>query len=315
MFPPLEPFAAGMLPVDDGHQLYWETSGNPAGKPAVYLHGGPGAGMTSGYRRRFDPDRYLIVGIDQRGCGRSRPLVTADLSTLPSNTTQALVADLEALRRHLGIDRWLLLGVSWGTTLALAYTQAHPDKVSELVLAAIGLTTPSYVDWITEGVAVLFPREWERFEAASRRQPGQRLVDAYRQLLADGDPRVRAQAALDWAAWEDAHISLAPNWRPAPPDPDPTRWQVMATLVTHYWANSGFLFPDAFTDLGRLDSIPTTIVHGRYDVSGPIGQAWALHRALPNSTFVEIADEGHGGPLMMQTVADATTALLLDSPR
>lgn len=241
MFPSIEPFATGMLPVENGHRLYWETSGNPAGKPAVYLHGGPGAGMTSGYRRRFDPDRYLIVGLDQRGCGRSRPLVTDDLTTLPTNTTQALVADLEALRRHLGINCWLLLGVSWGTTLALAYTQAHPDRVSELVLGAIGLTTPSYVDWITEGVALLFPREWEKFEAASRRQPGQRLVDAYQQLLTSADPRVRAQAALDWAAWEDAHISLAPNWQPAPPEPDPTRWQVMATLVTHYWADNGFL--------------------------------------------------------------------------
>jgi proline iminopeptidase len=142
-----------MLAVQDGNYLYWETSDNPAGKPAVHLHGGPGGGIKSGYRRRFDPDRYLIVGLDQRGCGRSRPLVTDDLTKLASNTTQALVADLEALRSHLDIARWLLAGVSWGTILALAYAQTHPERVSELVLAAIALTTPVYVDWITEGVA------------------------------------------------------------------------------------------------------------------------------------------------------------------
>lgn len=299
-----------MLPVDGSNHLYWEASGNPEGKPAVHLHGGPGGGIKSGYRRRFDPERYLIVGFDQRGCGRSRPLATKDLTTLCSNTTHALVGDLEALRDHLGIHRWLLAGVSWGTTLAIAYSQAHPSRVSELVLAAVGLTTPAYVDWITDGVGMLFPREWERFEAASQRQPGQRLVDAYYQLLTDPDPVVRTQAALDWAALEDAHTSLAPNWQPAPTDPNPIRWQVMATLVTHYWSNAGFLTPETLTDLSHLRSIPTTIVHGRYDVSGPIGQAWSLHRSLPGSTFIEIKDEGHGGPHMMEIVTDATTAFL-----
>lgn len=299
-----------MLPVGGSNYLYWETSGNPEGKPAVHLHGGPGGGIKAGYRRRFDPDRYLIVGFDQRGCGRSRPLVTDDLTTLRSNTTHALASDLEALRQHLGIQRWLLAGVSWGTTLAIAYAHAHPSRVSELVLAAVGLTTNEYVEWITEGVGTLFPQQWERFEAASHRQPGQRLVDAYYQLLTDPDPVVRAQAALDWAAWEDAHISLAPNWHPAPTEPNPTRWQVMATLVTHYWANAGFLAPETLVDLSYLRSIPTTIVHGRYDVSGPIGQAWSLHRGLPGSTFFEISDEGHGGPHMMEAVTDATTAFL-----
>jgi len=317
VFPPVEPFSSGMLTVEDGNQLYWEVSGNPAGKPAVHLNGGPGAGTRSGYRRRFDPDRYLVVGFDQRGCGRSRPLVTDDLGTLSRNTTQALVADLESLRQHLGIDRWLLAGVSWGTTLAIAYAQAHPQRVSEMVLAAVALTTPDYVDWITEGVGALFPQAWEKFEAASGRRPGQRLVDAYHQLLLHPEPDVRARAALDWAAWEDAHISLDPHWRPAPPEDDPTRWQVMATLVTHYWSHAGFLPPEVLVgDLGRLSAIPTTIVHGRYDVSGPIGHAWALHRALPGSTFIEIEDEGHGGPQMMAAVAGATTAFArnLSSP-
>lgn len=163
-----------MLPVDASNSLYWETSGNPEGKPAVHLHGGPGGGIKAGYRRRFDPDRYLIVGFDQRGCGHSRPLVTDDLTTLRSNTTHALVNDLEALRQHLGIQRWLLAGVSWGTTLAIAYAHAHPSRVSELVLTAVGLTTNAYVEWITDGVGMLFPQQWERFETASHRQPGQR---------------------------------------------------------------------------------------------------------------------------------------------
>jgi proline iminopeptidase len=158
---------------------------------------------------------------------------------------------------------------------------------------------------------MLFPQAWERFEAASGRGPGQRLVEAYYELLTDSDQEVRARAALAWAVWEDAHISLAPNWQPAPADDDPVHWQVMATLVTHYWVHTGFLPTTALLgDLGRVRAVPTTIIHGRYDVSGPIGQAWALHRALPRSRFVEIGDEGHGGHHMMETVAEATTAFL-----
>lgn len=311
MFPPVEPFASGLLVVDDDTEIYWETSGTPDGKPAVYLHGGPGGGMRGGYRRRFDPDRYLIVGFDQRGCGRSRPLVTDDLASVVTNTTQTLVQDMEVLRTHLKIDRWQIMGVSWGTTLALAYAESHPDRVTEIILGAVALTRPEDVAWISEGVGALFPREWGAFETASRRAPGQSVVDAYYALLMNADPSVRAQAALDWAAWEDVHISLDPAWRPSRPDEDPLRWQVMATLVTHYWRRAAFLPADALmSGLERLRHVPAVIVHGRYDVSSRVGPAWELHRAWPRSRFVLIEDEGHGGLRMMQELSDATTAFL-----
>src|SRR5690242_12665640 len=196
-YPPIEPLDCGHLRVSDGNEIYWEVSGNPAGKPALYLHGGPGSGLHTGsYRRRFDPRRYRIVGIDQRGCGRSRPLVTEDLGRLPHNTTQTLIEDIEAVRRHLGIERWLLSGASWGTTLALAYAQAHPDRVSELVLVAVTTTSRDEIDWITEGVGRIFPEAWQRFERESGRHSGERIVEAYARRLATGDRRESLRAAV-----------------------------------------------------------------------------------------------------------------------
>ena len=170
--------------------------------------------MASGYRRLFDPDRYRIIGLDQRGCGRSRPLAIDDLTTLGTNTTAHLIADMEALRVHLGVEKWLVYGASWGTCLALAYAQAFPDRVTEILLAAVALPTPNYVEWITGTVGRIFPVEWDRFERASKRRDGERLVDAYARLLTSSDPTVRAQAAREWCAWEDAHVSLDPNRAP-----------------------------------------------------------------------------------------------------
>lgn len=198
LHPPLEPFAHGMLPVGHGNEIYWETSGNPDGEPLVYLHGGPGSGLgAGGYRRRADPSRWLIVGLDQRGCGRSRPLAIDDLAGLRHNTTQDLIADLESLRRHLGIERWVLHGVSWGATLALAYAQCHPDRVRAIVLVAVTSTSRDEIDWITDGVGRLFPEAWHRFAEASQRRDGERVVDAYARRLADpdADPDDREQAA------------------------------------------------------------------------------------------------------------------------
>ena len=233
MFAPIEPFAFGMLAVADGNSIYWECSGNPVGKPVLHLHGGPGAGMGAGYRRRFDPDRHLIVGYEQRGCGRSRPLVTDDMSSLAANNTENLINDIEALRQHLDVDRWLLAGVSWGTTLALAYAQTYPERVSEMVLLAITLTSASAVEWITETVGCLFPVEWDAYRAAANPRPGQRLVDAYYELLTDPDPAVRVRAAIAWDRWENAHISLDPHQQPGAQFIDPTQRQVFATLVVH----------------------------------------------------------------------------------
>lgn len=309
MSSPVEPYAAGLLPVGEGQSVYWETSGNPRGKPAVFLHGGPGGGMGAGYRRRFDPQRYLIVGFEQRGCGRSVPLATDPAHRLGLNTTAGLIADMEILREHLGIGRWLLHGVSWGTALALAYAQAHPERVSELVLMAVAPTDARYVTWITETVGLLFPREWEAFVQAGGVQPGQRVVDAYFERLTDPDPAVRRAAAEAWCRWEDTHITLDPGFQPGHTlsSDSPEFRQNFATLVAHYWRRAGF-WPggSALAGMARVAHLPAVLIHGRYDVSGPAGFAWELHRAWPGSDFVLVADEGHGGPRMVAAVREAT---------
>lgn len=311
MFPPLEPFASGMLTVTNGNSIYWESSGNPAGKPVLHLHGGPGGGMRAGYRRWFDPDRHMIVGFEQRGCGRSRPLATDDLSTLPSNNTQNLINDIEALRGHLGVDRWLLAGVSWGTTLALAYAQTHPERVREMVLLAPTLTSASSVEWITETVGCLFPVEWEQFRASASPYPRQRLVDAYYERLTDPDPVVREHAATAWDQWENAHISMDPRLPPGPRSSDPTNRQVFATLVAHYWRHAGFLPDGALLEgMTRLQDIPCVLIQGKLDVSGPAATAWQLHKLWPGSRFVLVDDEGHGGPKMIEKVVEAVAEFL-----
>src|SRR5262245_29906500 len=301
MYPPIDPFTSGHLPVSDGNVLYWEASGNPEGKPALYLHGGPGSGIQTGYRRWFDPKRFLIVSFEQRGCGRSRPLVTdPNAPDLMTNTTQALIADIEALREHLGVDKWLLTGLSWGSTLALSYAQAHPERVSEIILFAVTTTSPSQVEWITETVGAIFPREWEEFEAASGRKPGQRVIDAYYELITDPDPAVREEAARAWCAWEDTHISLDPKHVPDPLWADPEYAKVFATLVIHYWKHAGFNGdPGLIADMDRIAHIPGVMIHGMLDVSGPLVTAWNLHKVWPNSELI-VRDEGHGGDEMME---------------
>ncbi|WP_324193785.1 prolyl aminopeptidase [Nocardia otitidiscaviarum] len=307
LFAPIEPYASGMLPVGDGHEIYWESTGNPRGKPALYLHGGPGGGIGSGYRRWFDPEKYLIVGFEQRGCGRSRPLVTPDAAALATNTTAHLVADIEVLRAHLGIRSWLVNGVSWGTTLALAYAQAHPGRVDQLVLMSTTFTDSDAVEWITETVGRLFPVEWDAFRSAAGARPGQRLVDAYYDLLTDTDEQVRTRAVDSWMAWEDAHVSLGA--KPAADEQDPVWRRVFATLVVHYWKHAAFLPPSALWDgLPALHHIPAVLIQGKLDVSGPAATAWELHKAWPGSRFVLIDDEGHGGPAMIQAMMRAIAA-------
>lgn len=313
MFPPIEPFASGHLPVSDGNEIYWEASGNPDGKPALYLHGGPGSGITAGYRRRFDPDRFRVVSFEQRGCGRSRPLVTDPASNLATNTTPALVADIEALRDHLGVDTWLVTGVSWGTTLALAYAQAHPDRVSELILMAVTTTTASEVEWITEAMGRVFPREWDRFAAAANRKPGQRLIDAYYERITHPDPAVRADAARAWCAWEDVHVSLDPKLAtPSPRYEDPQFREIFTTLVVHYWKHAGFAGEGGLiAGVDRIAHIPAVLIHGRLDVSSPLVTAWTLHKAWPRSELVVIDAEGHGGDVMIDELARAIARFAL----
>lgn len=300
-----------MLAVDDGAELRWEATGRPDGAPILWLHGGPGSGLgAGGYRRRADPERHLLVGLDQRGSGRSTPLVDGPGPALEALTTPRMIADLEALREHLGIERWLVSGGSWGSTLALAYAEAHPDRVTGLVLAAVTTTSRDEVEWITESVGRIFPREWERFAAASGRRDGERVVDAYLRRLTDPDPEIRAAAALAWCEWEDVHVSLDPAWQPSPRYQDPAFRAQFATQVVWMWAHSAFL-----GDRGILDALPTiahlpaVLIHGRLDVSGPLSTAWELHRGLPHSELVVIEHEGHGGPSMTEALERAYTRL------
>ena len=311
----IEPFAQGRLRRPDGADLYWEMSGAEHGRPAVYLHGGPGSGLgRGGYRRRFDPEKYLVVGFDQRGCGRSTPWAIDDLAALDRNTTAALIDDMEALRQHLGIDRWLVHGVSWGSTLALAYALEHPHRVSELVLTAVTSGAREEIDWITEGVGSVFPEAWERFAATAaatgvsdRSREGERLVETYARLLRDSDPDVRARAAQAWDEWESTHVSLDPNWLPGSSFDDPRERQNFATLVTHYWAQDCFLpGPARIRDrVSELAGIPGVLIHGRYDVSGPAITPWLLHRAWPGSELHIVETEGHGGTREMELTAAA----------
>jgi proline iminopeptidase len=316
-YPKIEPYDQGMLDVGDGNLVYWETSGNPNGKPALVLHGGPGGGSRPGRRRYFDPALYKIVQFDQRGCGQSTPSVADPAVSLAANTTGHLLADIELLRGHLGVKRWLVFGGSWGTTLGLAYAERHPDQVSELVLAAVvGTAIRREVEWITRDVARHFPAEWPRFRdgvpAADRDGS---LVQAYARLLNSPDEAVRVQAARDWCAWEDTHVSLFPANRHDSRYDDPDFRMVFARLVTHYWSNDCFLEEDELLrDIGRLAGIPGVMVHGRLDISGPIDIPWQLAQAWPDSELVIIDDAAHGGSATMtETIVAATDrfALLL----
>jgi proline iminopeptidase len=297
MFPATEPYDSGLLDVGDGHEVYWECCGNPDGRPLVYLHGGPGSGATPGQRRFFDPTAFRAFLFDQRGSGRSRPLASEPDADLSVNTTPHLVADIERLRELHGIDSWTVFGLSWGTTLGLAYAQTHPERVDALVLGLVGTTSQREVEWLTNDVGRIFPQEWSRFVAAVPEALRHlRLVDAYAELLFDPDPAVRDHAAREWCAWEDAHVSLTPGHRPNPHFDDPEYRLRFARLVTHYWRHAAFLEEDQLLrDAAMLNGIAGVLVHGRYDVSGPLETAWRLSRSWTTSRLEVLDDAGHGG--------------------
>jgi proline iminopeptidase len=291
LYPAIEPRRAGWLSVSPQHEVYWEESGNPHGKPAVFLHGGPGAGADPRARRFFDPARYRIVVFDQRGCGRSRPH-----ASLEDNTTWHLVADIERLREFLGIERWLVFGGSWGSTLALAYSQAHPRRVSELVLRGIFMLRKWEIDWFyQEGAGALFPDRWDDYVAAIPRRERADIVAAYHRRLTSPSRATRVRAARAWSIWEAATSFLRPD------ESAISKWAqedfavAVARIECHYFVNKGFLRSEdqLLKDVRRIRRIPAVIVQGRYDVVCPMATAWDLHRAWPEAEFRVVPDAGH----------------------
>jgi proline iminopeptidase len=295
LYPTVEPYEAGMLDVGEGHRVFWEVCGKRDGEPAVVLHGGPGSGISPGFRRLFDPDAYRVLLFDQRGCGRSTPHASDPSVDLATNTTQHLLRDIERLREHFGLERWMVLGASWGSTLGLAYAESHPDRVTALLLGMVVTTTRREVEWVTRDVGRLFPAAWRRFrDGVPEADRDGSLVEAYSRLLHSPDPAVRDQAARDWCSWEDSHVAVRPNHRPDPRFDDPRFRMCFARLVTHYWRHGAFLNEgQLLSGAGSLAEIPGVLVHGRLDVSSPLDVAWALHQVWPNSELVVVEGADH----------------------
>ncbi len=291
LYPEIQPYDTGRLQVSPRHTLYYEQVGNPDGKPAVFLHGGPGGGSIPNYRRYFDPQRWRVVLFDQRGCGRSTPY-----AELQENTTWDLVADIEALRSHLGIDRWAVFGGSWGSTLALAYSQTHPAVCSELILRGIFMLRAKEIRWFyQEGASYIFPDAWEDYLQPIPPNERHDLVAAYHKRLTSTDAAVRRRAAQAWAIWEGSTSHLIPA------ADTKTRFgreqfaEAFARIECHYFINRGFLDQEdqLLKNVERIRHIPGVIVQGRYDVVCPMGTAWELHRVWPEAEFVVVSNAGH----------------------
>lgn len=295
LYPEIEPYETGMLLAGDGQRVYWEQSGNPEGKPVVYLHGGPGGGTSPWQRRFFDPEKYRIILFDQRGCGRSTPHASDPSADLRHNTTWHLVADMELLRRNLGIDRWQVFGGSWGSSLGLAYAEAHPDAVSELVLRGIFTLRRHELEWFYEGGAsALYPDLWEEFLAPIPVLERSRLIEAYHRRLNDPDPDVHGPAAIAWTRWEASTVTLVPDEDLIADMSEPAAATAFARIENHYFIHGGwFREGQLIEDAVRLRGIPTVIVQGRHDACTPVMTAWDLYRMLPEAEFVVVPDAGH----------------------
>ncbi len=296
LYPAITPYEHGMMDVGDGNRVYWEVCGNPRGKPAVVLHGGPGSGCSPWHRRLFDPMTYRVVLFDQRNCGRSAPPASAPDTSLASNNTLNLIADVERIRQHLDVERWLVLGGSWGSTLALAYAEKYPNRVTEIILFGVTTGRRKEFDWLFRGgVAILFPEQWERLRAAV--PPAERdgdIVEAYYRLLHDPDPEVRQQAALAWCTWESATPAWPPTRGLSARFTNPAFAMAFARIVTHYvrhdaWIEDGSLLRNA----GSIADIAGIMVNGRFDLQAPIGWAWDLKRVWPRARLVIVDDAGH----------------------
>jgi proline iminopeptidase len=310
-YPPIDPSAAGRLDVGDGHVMWWDVAGSPEGKPAVVLHGGPGSGSGAWQRELFDPAVYRVVEFDQRNCGRSRPHASEPDADLSANTTWHLVEDIERLRAHLSIDRWLVAGGSWGSVLALAYAERHPDRVTELIVWGAATGRRSEDDWLFRGgLARFFPEQWERLvDALPADRLGADVVETCAEQLYDPDPAVRARTALEWCRWESATPSWPPSNELEDRFRDPAFALAFARIVTHYvrhdaWIEDGALLRDA----GAIAAIPGVIVQGRFDFQSPVGNAWALRRAWPGAELVVVDDAGHdsSAPGIVSAIVAAT---------
>lgn len=290
LYPPLEPFKTGMLDTGEGHTLYWELCGNPQGQPAVFLHGGPGSGCSADHRRLFDPERYCVLLFDQRGCGRSTPH-----ASLEANTTWHLVADIERLRALLGVERWLVFGGSWGSTLALAYAQTHPQAVSALIVRGIFTVRRAELLWYyQEGASWMFPDLWEAYLAPI--PPAERgdLIAAYRKRLVGTDPVAQLEAAKAWSLWEGQTIRLLPDAANKAKHAGDDYALAFARIENHYFVHGGWLEDgQLIRDAHKLAGIPGVIVQGRYDMATPAKTAWDLHRAWPEADFTLVDDAGH----------------------
>jgi proline iminopeptidase len=295
LYPEIEPYDHGMLDVGDGNLVYWEVCGNPEGKPALVVHGGPGSGCAPVLRRFFDPAAYRVVLFDQRGCGRSTPHAGDPATDLSVNTTEHLLGDIERLRGLLGIDRWLVFGGSWGSVLGLLHAQRHPERVSELVLVGVATGRRAETELLTRGLGQYFPRAWERFRAGvpAAERDGD-LAAAYARRLNDPDPAVRERAARDWCAWEEA-IDVPVRERAGSQYEEPRFRQAFARLVTHYWSHGSWLEEGAvLRGAGALAGIPGVMVQGALDPGNLLGTPWQLAHAWPDGELVLVDEAGHG---------------------
>lgn len=295
LYPALEPYAQGMLDVGDGQHIYWETSGNPYGRPVIAVHGGPGSGSRPHMRRFFDPQAYRIVLVDQRGCGHSQPHASDPATDLSVNTTSHLVADMERVRQHLNIDRWMVFGGSWGSTLALVYAERYPGVVIALVLWGTALTRPAEITWLYQGVAPLFPVQWAAFRAGvpEAREPDE-ILDAYFWRLQQPDPAVRITAARHFHDWEWALFTFVTQ------EPQTAAWQdplfqvARARIITHYFRHHAWLDDNQIIrQADRLATIPSVMVHGRLDIGSPLQAAWDLTQVWSVGELVIVGGAGH----------------------
>jgi len=290
LYPELQPYVIHSLAVEPPHTLYVEECGNPAGLPVLFVHGGPGAGCEDYHRRFFDPERYRIILFDQRGCGRSTPH-----ASLENNTTQALVGDMERIREHLGIERWVLFGGSWGSTLSLVYAETHPERVQGLILRGIFLCRPHEIHWFyQEGASRLFPDLWESYLAPIPENERDDMLGAYYRRLTSDNELERMAAAKAWSLWEGRTATLRPSQAVIDHFGNPFTALSLARIEAHYFRHDSFLRPNQIlADAQRLRGIPGAIVHGRYDVICPVENAWELHKAWPEAELSIVPDAGH----------------------